>query len=75
MIFSLQNSVKLEVLNKSLPFVEKALYEILIAAGFDPDEFDPDSFVAESNNMDHNTITVLLSKYNNIIQKINDLEG
>lgn len=75
MDFIINNNVKLETLTRTRPVIENALYEVLLLQGFDPDNFDPDTFVPESGNLDHQTITMLVQKYQNIVLKIAELQG
>lgn len=75
MDFVLNNNIKLEILNRARPLIENAIYEVLLMQGLDPDSFDPETFVPESGNLDHETTTKLLQKYENILLKIAELEG
>jgi hypothetical protein len=75
MNFNLQNSVKLEILNKTKLLIEPVLYEELLQNGFDPEQFDPDTFVPDEDSIHHRGLSLFLQKYQNIVRKISELQG
>lgn len=75
MNFNITNSVKLEILNKTKLLLEPVLYEELLQNGFNPEEFDPDAFIPDENSVRHKGLLLLIQKYENIVTKINELEG
>lgn len=75
MNFNLQNSVKLEILNKTRLLIETALYEELLRNGFNPEQFDPDTFVPDEDSESHSGLSLFLQKHENIVTKISELQG
>lgn len=75
MDFILNNTVKIDILNKARPLIENALYEIIVMQGLDPDTFDPDTFIPVEGNLDHETMVKLLQKHSNLMSKIEELGG
>lgn len=75
MNFNIENSLKLQILNKTKPLIEISLYEELLHNGFDPEIFDHETFIPDENIPRHETLVVLIEKYKNIVNKINELKG
>lgn len=75
MQFSIDPSVRIDILTKSLKSREEVLYHALALHGYDPENFNEDTFLPKDDNIDDQTIAKCLANVQSIKSSIQTLEN